>query len=343
MCPGECMTSNVVGTEGSSNTGIVQPQSPASGDFMITLCELELPMHIRQPESPHLKPYTFFVGRTRRADGTVQLALHMGYFQTLEEAQTWVRRVHGRYPNATAQRVPAEFLPASDAEPATRRPTDVANGQMTDTQVMNVLEARGAAQLRGDGADVTSAQIPLVRPEDTTTRRVLKEAVAHGAPVSFAVQLQFSAVPIDLNRVQSHGLFKGRLLYVAVSRREARSSYFLRLGFFADPVSAKQGALQLRAKFPSAAVVPVTEDERVRARELRVEVAVAAPSERKAPQRTDAGAKARAAAEKRRATARVEESLDQTLETLAQRERLADPDSISESGVRHLKVEVQRR
>jgi hypothetical protein len=312
---------------------VAHQEPAATGRFMIRLCHLELPMHIRQPDSPHLKPYTFFVGRSRQPDGTMQLGLHMGYFRTQEEAQLWVQRVRGRYPNASAQRVPVEFLAPSEVDTPPRRPNDVGNGSLTDTQVMNILETRGP------GADGTP-QIPLVRPDDTTTRRVLKEAVAHGAPVSFAVQLNWSAAPIDLGRVQSHGLFKGRLLYVAVSRREGRASYFLRLGFFADPASAKQVALQLRAKFNSAAVVPVTEDERLRARELRVESPAVPPAPPKPLVKTDTAARARSLRSARRAS-RDAETLDQTLETLAERERLADPDSISESGVRHLKVEVQ--
>ncbi len=98
----------------------------------------------------------------------------------------------------------------------------------------------------------------------------MKEAVAEGAPVSFAVQLDWSAAPIDLSRVHSHAAFKEHLLYVTESRREGRSRYFIRLGFFADPVSAKQVAFQVRSKFTSAAVVPVTEEERLNARQAGV-------------------------------------------------------------------------
>jgi hypothetical protein len=318
-------------------------EQTGTGRFMITLCHLELPIHVRQPESPHLKPFTFFVGRTRQPDGSQQLGLHMGYFKTLVEAQTWVQRVRGRYPNAIATLAPEEFLRAPDAQPAApaQRPGDVANGPLTDTQVMSILETRSAGQTRTDAADESNTQIPLVRPEDTTTRRVLQAAVAHGAPVSFAVQLQWSAQPIDLNGVPTHALFKGRLLYVAVSRREGRSSYFLRLGFFTDPISAKQVALQVRSKFTSAAVVPVTEDERLRARELRVDPPAAPTAERRPTSKPEATASAKSVGSGRRPPARHKETLDETLETLAQREMLSDPDATSESGVRHLKVEIQ--
>jgi hypothetical protein len=110
----------------------------------------------------------------------------------------------------------------------------------------------GAAQ---DHADERNRdQIALLRPEDTGTRRALKEAVVQGAPVFFAVQLHWSAQPIDLSRVPSLAIFKGYTLYATESRREGRSRYFLRLGFFGDPISAKQVAFQVRSNFPSAAV-----------------------------------------------------------------------------------------
>ncbi len=44
-----------------------------------------------------------------------------------------------------------------------------------------------------------------------------------------------------------------------------------------------------------------------------------------------------------RAAPRAAETLDQTLEMLAKNEVWADPDSVSDTGVRHLKVEVHGR
>jgi hypothetical protein len=172
----------------------------------------------------------------------------------------------------------------------------------------------------------------------------LKEAVVQGAPVSFAVQLHWSAQPIDLSRVPSLAIFRAYTLYATESRRKGRSRYFLRLGFFADPISAKQVAVQVRSSFAAAAVVPVVEQEVTRAREAgmgtsaipylveqRVDRGIdsndtpGSPTQSKplsdAPRRVPRGA--------------------ETLEPLAEREMWTDPDSLSESGVRHLRVEVQ--
>jgi hypothetical protein len=250
----------------------------------------------------------------------------MGYFQTLSDAERWVEAIRGRYPDAMAT-----IAPTADSPPAAQ--------SLTDTQVLRILDGRRASPEQAEGDAQACDQIGLLRPEDTSTREALKEAVVQGAPVPFAIQLQWSAEPIDLSHLPPLAVFKAYTLYAIESRREGRSRYFLRMGFFGDPVSAKQVAAQVRSNFSSAAVVPVTEQEVTRAREasgggssiphlVQERVAPAVPTEpdpsgvvpRRAPRR---------------------ETLEQTLKRLAERELWTDPDSLSESGVRHLKVEVQ--
>jgi len=302
---------------------------------MITLCQLSAPVHITQPESPHLKPFTFFVGSVPQADGSHRLCLNMGYFATLAEAEEWVQHVRGRYPHATATLAPAEFLRAPAA--AAPQPAAAKAPSLTDTQVMDVLETRGVDPLRNDAERQETAATPLLRPEDTSTRRVLKEAVVQGAPISFALQLHWSAEPIDLRPLQSLPMFKDHLLYVMESRRGDRTRYFLRLGFFADPVSAREVAPLVRARFSSPVVVPVTQPELQRAREPRAEIPAVVP------RRSEPAGRSKPDASADRAGRSTAETLDRTLELLAEKEMWADPDSTSESGVRHLKVVVQRK
>lgn len=316
-----------------------------TGPFLLKLCHLSAPVSIRPPESPHLKPFTFFVGRTTRPDGGQELSLNMGYFETLAAAQKWLRLVRGRYPHAVAMPTPAAFLPQPAAVALRAAPET-----LTDTQVMRILETRGVAQPRGDtgdddgarvvGGQISSSQIPLVRPEDTATRLALQEAVAQGAPVSFAVQLQWSAQPIDPGRVSSAGAFKDHVLYVTQSTRDGRSRYFLRLGFFDDPVAARQVAFQVRTKFSGAVIVPVAEQERRQAYEPYSASPVTPPGPATRPGPTARSKITHGASRNPRKGA---ETLDQTLELLAKREMWTDPDTVSESGVRHLKVEVQER
>jgi hypothetical protein len=72
---------------------------------------------------------------------------------------------------------------------------------LTDTQALKILETRRTASVPDDVDERDCDQIALLRPDDTSTRQALKEAVAQGAPVCFAVQLHWSAEPIDLSRV----------------------------------------------------------------------------------------------------------------------------------------------
>jgi len=149
----------------------------------------------------------------------------------------------------------------------TARPRNSANGAseppetMTDAQLLKALEKRDAGAAAAANA-VGSSDVAILPPEDTNTRLVLREAVARNAPVSFAVQLQWSVQPIDASSAPQHPIFQAYTLYAAEGRRAGRTWFFLRLGFFSDAVSAQQVAQYLRGDFASAAVVPVSPEER---------------------------------------------------------------------------------
>jgi hypothetical protein len=344
-----------------SNTNPEHRARSGTGHFMLTLCRLPGPVSIRPPQSPQLKPFTFFTSREREPDGNEHLYLHMGYFETLADAEKWVEGVRGRFPNAIVTIAPTAFLrppnaeaPASqppDSQPRAAQSSDVTpidDKSLTDTRVLKILETRGVVRGR-DGVDERDCdQIALLGPEDTGTRHALKEAVVQDAPVSFAVQLQWSAQPIDLSRMPSLAIFKAYTLYATESRRDGRSRYFLRLGFFGDPISAKQVAVQVRSNFASAAVVPVSDQEVTRAREAgkdnssipslvqqEVNRAVDSNSTPGSPRASEP------VSDTPRRLSRDDRTLEQALKRLARREMWTNPDLLSESGVRHLKVKVE--
>jgi hypothetical protein len=355
------MTSTSAKSSGSLTPNPAQPAPAGTGRFMLTLRRLAAPVSIRPPRSPQLKPFTFFLSRTRRPDGSERLYLHMGYFETLADAERWADAVRRRYPDAFATIAPDAFLRPANSEghslpPAASQrvlsqcsePARLEDESLTDTQVLQILEARRVSAVQDNADEGNCGQIAFLRPDDTSTRQALREAVVQGAPVSFAVQLHWSAQPIDLSRVPSLAMFKAHTLYATESRRKGRSRYFLRLGFFADPISAKQVAVQVLSTFASAAVVPVVEQEITRAREAirgtsgipnLVEEGVdrgaestgtlASPTQSKplpdTPRRVSRGA----------------ETVGQTFGPLAEGPMWSDPESLSESGVRHLRVEVQ--
>lgn len=360
------MTSASARSTGSSNPNPAWPAQAGTGRFMLTLCRLAAPVSIRPPRSPRLKPFTFFTSRTQQPDGREKLYLHMGYFETLAEAERWKKALRPRYPDALAtiatiaaaesvQAIPVEAPSSSPVAsqspvPQSSDPAPLNDESLSDTQVLEMLEARHVYAVRLDSEERTDDQIALLRPEDTGIRRALKEAIVQGAPVSFAVQLDWSTRPIDVNRVSSLAIFKPYTLYATESRRDGRSRYFLRVGFFADPLSARQVAAKARSTFASAAVVPVVEQEITRARDAARDTSMVPylEEQRVGPEidsidTSQPSSQSKPLSDPRHHVSRVSEPVGRTPEPLAGKSTQAESDSLSESGVRHLRVELQER
>src|SRR5215470_16487402 len=138
---------------------------------------------------------------------------------------------------------------------------------LTDAQVLNLLENRRADTGLVHAAEASGSDVPILPPGDANTR--LELGVARNAPVSFAVQLQWSVQPIDVTSIPPHPIFQAYTLYAAEGRRTGRAWFFLRLGFFSDAISAEQVAHYLRWDFTSATVVPVSSQEQLQVRQMR--------------------------------------------------------------------------
>ena len=157
-------------------------------------------------------------------------------------------------------------LDERDAKQAAPAPRAAEGAQaLSDTQVMRILEERRSRQRARGETPEASSNIPMLRPDDTGTRRALQEAVQDNAAVSFAVQLQWSVQPMALDKVPPLAIFSAYTLYTVEGSREGRKWYGLRLGFFSDADAAKQVAHYVRSEFTSVAVVPVSPQERGRA------------------------------------------------------------------------------
>jgi hypothetical protein len=250
----------------------------------------------------------------------------------------------------------------------------------TDTQVLKYLETRRADGSEISGIDVETGAISLLKPDDTGTRRALKDAVSDNAPVWFAVQLQWSVQPVELGKVPPLAIFSAYTLYTVEGSRDGRKWYGLRLGFFSDAISAKQVAYYVRSEFTSVAVVPVSPQERTRASDVekkadmpfpkksrqepvdefklidsddqpaapaarqRLATKPAAPAKSAPPAARRPEAKASSGRVRAR-DPRSPQTLEETLEILGAGELEMDNgsgESMNESGVRHLRVEVQK-
>jgi len=67
--------------------------------FVINLCASTTPVALTPPSAPELKRFNFFVTR-QREDGRERFRLHMGYFASLDEAETVLAVVRDVYPAA---------------------------------------------------------------------------------------------------------------------------------------------------------------------------------------------------------------------------------------------------
>jgi hypothetical protein len=243
---------------------------------------------------------------------------------------------------------------------------------LSDTAVLAILE-RSDRQTEASG-------IEMLRPDDTGTRRALKDAVSSGQEVSFSVQLHWSVQPINLATVPPLAIFSAYTLYTVEGSRDGRKWYGLRLGFFTDAVSAKQVALYVRSEFATVAVIPVSAQEKDRATQGSGKPPVSNAERPKKPlentddtfkliddaQQRDKKASKPAAKSPRAAAAakplsrkkstsssnkvratekRSPKSLEETLEILGASQLEIDSgrgELLNDSGVRHLRVEARK-
>jgi len=328
-------TVGTLGISGEAQMRFESTPAAAEGKFVITLCSVATPVTIPQPRSPQLTRYRFFLGQTMEG-GRKRYTLYMGHFKTSADAAKWLTVLRGIYPDAFVSE-----------EGATH------SGVLSDTQVLSILEER-RTDATAASADATAAvrDISLLRPDDTVTRRALKDAVSHDAPVSFAVQLQWAAQPIELEKAPRHPIFSSYTLYTTQARLEGRNWFCLRLGFFSDAISAKQVAQFLFSDFPSVAVVPVNPQEHTQALETglrstgaaltaQVRQVPPAPARQAAVAAAPRDVKSSPSAPTRPKPAGI--SLEETLETLRTSEFAMDSDDEwNTTGVRHLQVVKER-
>src|SRR5579863_32552 len=83
--------------------------------FVINLCGSTTPVALTPPDHAGLKRFTFFVSR-RREEGRERFRLHMGYFDSQEEAERLLDIVREIYPAAWAGLAPGQRLRAAAAQ-----------------------------------------------------------------------------------------------------------------------------------------------------------------------------------------------------------------------------------
>ncbi len=88
------------------------PQPSSRGAFVVNLGSSGTPVALSSPEHPELRKFTFFVSR-RREDKRERFRLHMGYFDTQQDAEALLEIVREVYPGAWAGIAPGRKAAAS--------------------------------------------------------------------------------------------------------------------------------------------------------------------------------------------------------------------------------------
>jgi hypothetical protein len=166
----------------------------------------------------------------RMRGGREEHLLQFGWFESLTAAEGMLPVVRRRYPAAVVEAAPIAGM-----------------GSLDDTVVARFDVARAAAAAQAERS-ARPAEVPELTP----------------APQRFAVQLAWSATPIDAHRIPRLDAFAGHVLYRVHSEREGQRWYGLRLGFFRDHLGAHMVLQHLRREFALAAVVPVSDREYAR-------------------------------------------------------------------------------
>ena len=110
--------------------------------FIVNLCALPTPA-VPQPPPSELEGLRAFVSR-RTKDGINRFYLHVGFFQTLGEAEEWLGTVRPTYPRAFVSKLADTLRSSEPGAPP-----------VADTQVLRVLEAR--APKRDSESDETGS------------------------------------------------------------------------------------------------------------------------------------------------------------------------------------------
>ncbi|MGH8230840.1 MAG: hypothetical protein ACRESY_03360, partial [Steroidobacteraceae bacterium] len=100
-----------------TDTATALPGAAPVNAFVINLCSSTSPVALTPPDHAGLKRFSFFVSR-RREEQRERFRLHMGYFDTQEEAEKLLDIVREIYPGAWAGLAPGQRLRSAVAQTA---------------------------------------------------------------------------------------------------------------------------------------------------------------------------------------------------------------------------------
>jgi hypothetical protein len=182
---------------GSSQGGNSLPQGGTDERFVINLSASTTPVALVPPAQPELRRFSFFVTR-KLESGRERFRLHMGYFDSQEEAERMLEIVREVYPAAWAGAAPGQRLRTRAPGAAAPAPVHVAAPAALPIPPVEAL-AR-IPEVAAAPAAVEAAPAPTVIPfpGTRTSAEVAQAAVPPGPDVIAAVPV---AEPVAAPRI----------------------------------------------------------------------------------------------------------------------------------------------
>jgi hypothetical protein len=143
--------------------------------FVINLCSSTSPVALAPPDHAGLKRFSFFVSR-RREESRERFRLHMGYFDTQEEAEKLLDIVREIYPGAWAGLAPGQRLRAAAAQGGAAA-APISAAEVAPAQLEPLPGSTAAAM----AADVVVGSAPAAASATTAATSATAETAAPAA------------------------------------------------------------------------------------------------------------------------------------------------------------------
>ncbi|HXQ64864.1 MAG TPA: hypothetical protein VN787_08405 [Steroidobacteraceae bacterium] len=214
--------------------------------------------------------------RSRQVEeGRERFRLHVGYFSSVEAAEKLLPVIRETYPAALITVAPQSNMGSLD---------DTAMARFSILQPIEPAAAAAApaAPMPARPDEVALIDAPRAEPSPAPepTPPVLTRADAVTLPAApavtarlgqhYAVQLIWSHDPIEVAKIPILAIYSGYLLYAVETEPGPRHYYGVRLGFYADALSARLVAHYVRSDFSGVSVVPVSDREMTRASTAKI-------------------------------------------------------------------------
>jgi hypothetical protein len=155
--------------------GMTLPGAAPHNAFVINLCSSTSPVALTPPDHAGLKRFSFFVSR-RREESRERFRLHMGYFDTQEEAEKLLDIVREIYPGAWAGLAPGQKLRAAAQNAAAAAPAVAA--EVAPAQLDPALDSTAAAAVQAPSAIAATATTVAVAVADDDAALAAAAALA---------------------------------------------------------------------------------------------------------------------------------------------------------------------